>query len=477
MSSFETLLEFGRSSAVLSPGTIGVVALIILWTLYVLISNPVTIKFLTSLQKQATQTQVPRILKIPEAPDALPFVGNLMPLGGRLNENDSTIYSRWSKKLSSDIFQIRLGSERAVVANTFSTIKDLWVGHSNDLIDKPQQHGFAEKLEYDLSGANMTEPIRRCRKAATRALGKPLWPTYYHLLEPSSVYLTRELLSKDDEYMDIYPYLRHIVFDLALSLTYGTVSNGVDDEFTDALVESINQISFFRASTQRLRDYIPILRFLIPDFVSGNLVVAAEKRRQKYLDVIFDALKKRIASGEQVDCIVNGLVKDNLSEPEIHGTCKALLQAAPDSTASSVYMAIGWLSTPTGQEFQSELYDAISAAYSGDRDKAWEMAFREESVELLVSLYKETLRFWTITPYSLPRTTVKDISYHNTVIPKGTTLIMNAQQANHDTAWYGDDALQFRPTRFIGKTDSLPHLTFGAGSRICPAAALSNRII
>ncbi len=96
MSSFGTLLEFGRSSAVLSPGTIGVVALIILWTLYVLISNPMTIKFLTSVQKQATQTQVPRIPKLPEAPDALPFVGNLMPLGGRLNENDSTIYSRWS---------------------------------------------------------------------------------------------------------------------------------------------------------------------------------------------------------------------------------------------------------------------------------------------------------------------------------------------------------------------------------------------
>ena len=432
---------------------------------------------LTSLQKQATQTQVPKIPKIPDAPDALPFVGNLMTLGGRLNENDCTIYSRWSKKLSSDIFQMRLGSERAVVANTFSTIKDLWVGHSNDLVDKPQQHGFAEKLEYDLSGANMTEPIRRCRKAATRALGKPLWPTYYHLLEPASVSLTRELLSKGDEYMDIYPHLRQIVFDLALSLTYGTVSNGVDDEFTDALVESINQISYFRASTQRLRDYVPILRLLIPDFASGNAVVAAEKRRQEHLDVIFDALKKRIASGEQVDCIVNGLVKDNLSEPEIHGTCKALLQAAPDSTASSIYVVIGWLSTPTGREFQSELYDAILASYDGDRDKAWEMAFREESVELLVSLYKETLRFWTITPYSLPRTTVKEISYWNTVIPKGTTMIMNAQQANHDTAWYGDDALEFKPTRFIGKTDSLPHLTFGAGSRICPAAALSNRII
>jgi phenylacetate 2-hydroxylase len=92
-----------------------------------------------------------------------------MPLGGRLNENDATVYSKWSKTVLSPLFQTRLGSERALVANTFTVIKDLWVGHSNDLIDKPQQHGFAELLEYDLSGANMTEAIRRCRNAATRA--------------------------------------------------------------------------------------------------------------------------------------------------------------------------------------------------------------------------------------------------------------------------------------------------------------------
>jgi uncharacterized protein YjbI with pentapeptide repeats len=52
---------------------------------------------------------------------------------------------------------MRLGGERALLANTFKIIKDLWVSHSNALIDKPQQNGFAEWLEYDLSGANMTD--------------------------------------------------------------------------------------------------------------------------------------------------------------------------------------------------------------------------------------------------------------------------------------------------------------------------------
>lgn len=80
-----------------------------------------------------------------------------------------------------------------------------------------------------------------------------------------------------------------------------------------------------RSSTQRFRDYTPILRLLIPDVVGGNVVVAAEEVRQQHLDVLYASLKKRIAEGEEVNCVITGLVKDKLSEDEQHGTCKALL--------------------------------------------------------------------------------------------------------------------------------------------------------
>lgn len=94
-------------------------------------------RFTNKIQRQAVQTQVPKVAKIPEAPDALPFLGNPMPLGDRLKQDDRTIYSRCAETLSSDMFQMRLGSEGALVANTFAVIKDLWVGHSADLIDEP----------------------------------------------------------------------------------------------------------------------------------------------------------------------------------------------------------------------------------------------------------------------------------------------------------------------------------------------------
>jgi phenylacetate 2-hydroxylase len=425
----------------------------------------------------AYQTNVPKVGSMPEAPDGLPFVGHLRSLGGREKQNDSTIYSRWSSRVSSDIFQMRLGSERAIVVSSFSVIKDLWLGHSNDLIDRPFQHGFADILGLDISGAAMTEPIRRCRKASMRALGKPMWPSYYHLLEPSSLDLVYNIYNKGEngaKPMETYGHLRQVVFDLALALTYGARQVDAEDKFVLSLIKSLNDISEARSSTVRFRDYVPLLR-MIPE--RSSKVIDAEKSRQAHLDTLYASLKSRVAAGEDVPCVVTSLDKDKLSEEEIHGTCKALLQAAPDSTASGVYVGIAWLCSPAGRPFQEELLAAILEAYDGDRDKAWTMAFREETVPLIVSFYKETLRFFTTTPFSTPRTTVNTFKYNDSVIPKGITMIMNSQAANHDKAWYGEDAYTFVPTRFLKNEKSLPHLTFGAGSRICPALAISNRIM
>jgi phenylacetate 2-hydroxylase len=52
-----------------------------------------------------------------------------------------------------------------------------------------------------------------------------------------------------------------------------------------------------------------------------------------------------------------------------------------------------WLYSPAGKSYKPELHNAILEAYDRDKDKVWEMAFREKKVPLIVSFYKETLRF------------------------------------------------------------------------------------
>lgn len=220
---------------------------------------------------------------------------------------------------------------------------------------------------------------------------------------------------------------------------------------------------------------MPLLR-IIPEPTSKT--VAAERIRRKHRDVLYNSYKERVARGETVDCIVSSLSEDGLTEDEIHGTCISLLQAAPDTVASGVYQAIAWLSSPEGQSTQSRALTAILEAYGGDYDKAWINAFREERVPLITSICMEALRFFTFTPYATPRRSTKDIVMPNgAVVPKGTTFIMNAQEVNHDESHFGPDAWSFQPDRFISPKPGLSHVAFGAGSRICPAVAISNRII
>ena len=40
---------------------------------------------------------------------------------------------------------------------------------------------------------------------------------------------------------------------------------------------------------------------------------------------------------------------------------------------------------------------------------------------------QEALRFWTVFPMCLPRTSVRDIPYKDTIIPAGTTFYMVGQ--------------------------------------------------
>jgi phenylacetate 2-hydroxylase len=307
---------------------------------------------------------------------------------------------------------------------------------------------------------------------------QPSWPKYYHLLEPSSSNFMSAVLQKSGDGknpIDIYVHLRHIVFDLCLSLTYGARFGEVDDESILSFIKSINSVSAVRSSTKLFRHFIPLLR-IIPEPTSQT--IAAERVRRKHRDALYNSYKDRVARGETVDCIVSSLTEDGLTEEEIHGTCISLLQAAPDTVASGVYQSVAWLSSPEGQSTQQRALEAILEAYDGDYDKAWAMAFREERVPLVTSICTEALRFFTLAPYATPRRSTKDVVMPNgAIVPKGTTFIMNAQQVNHDESHFGDDAWTFKPERFINAKPGLKHVAFGAGSRICPAVAISDRII
>jgi cytochrome P450 len=69
-------------------------------------------------------------------------------------------------------------------------------------------------------------------------------------------------------------------------------------------------------------------------------------------------------------------------------------------------------------------------------------------------------------------------------IPKGTICFANLWQCSHDPAFYGDDAADFNPRRFLDEHGALipgpvethddGHSTFGFGRRACVGKYAAN---
>ena len=155
--------------------------------------------------------------------------------------------------------------------------------------------------------------------------------------------------------------------------------------------------------------------------------------------------------------------------------CLTMVSAGLDTVPGNLIMTLAYLSSPHGQEIQKRAYKDIMNAYpDGD---AWEACLHEEKVPFISALVRETLRFWSVIPICLPRTSIKDINYGDATIPAGSTFYMNAWAADFDSSHFKDPQL-FNPDRYMNKSDEsagTPHYGYGAGSRMCVGSHLANR--
>ena len=99
-----------------------------------------------------------------------------------------------------------------------------------------------------------------------------------------------------------------------------------------------------------------------------------------------------------------------------------MVSAGLDTVPGNLIMGLAYLSTTHGQAVQAKALKAIEQVYPNN--EAWEKCLIEEKVPFVTALVKETLRFWTVIPICLPRTSIKDIPYNGAVIPAGSTFFM-----------------------------------------------------
>lgn len=125
-------------------------------------------------------------------------------------------------------------------------------------------------------------------------------------------------------------------------------------------------------------------------------------------------------------------MKSKIITDDIRVTCISMLQASSETITGTLTCGIGALASSAYlRNLQDEAYTAIIARWTSPQE-AFHHAFDAEDIPLIVAIYKEMLRYYPIVPYIPGRKAVRDIELKSgAIIPRGTTLYGNTEQANH----------------------------------------------
>ncbi|PHH64351.1 hypothetical protein CDD81_4708 [Ophiocordyceps australis] len=430
-----------------------------------------------ALIKYFNATDIAKIKNLPEIP-GVPIFGNLLQLGS----NHARITKNWVRQFG-PVFQARLGNKRVIFVNSYDAVRHFWISNQSALISRPTFHTFhglvSSSQGFTIGTSPWDDSCKRRRKAAATALNKPATQSYMPVIDLESAAAFDEMMRAYRAGGDTDPnaLLQRYALNASLTLNYGTrLEGGINSHILKEIVQVERGISNLRSTSNNWQDYIPILRLWGSQNYDAKELRA---RRDSYLNKLVQDLKDSIEKGTDKPCITGNVLKDpdaKLSLDEIKSICLTMVSAGLDTVSGTLAYGMAYLASEKGQAIQKKALQAIQETYpNGD---AWEKCLVEEKVAYVTALVKETLRYSTVIPISLPRESIQDITYQNALIPAGTTFLLNTYASNYDESRF-KLPYEFIPERYLEKEPEtgMPHYGYGAGSRMCIGWHLANRSI
>ena len=200
--------------------------------------SPVTLSFLVLtlgyfLIKYLNHTDTPKIKNLPEVP-GVPLFGNLLQLG----QDHARVAGRWAKERGWPVFQTRLGNRRIIFANTFDSVKHLWITNQSALISRPTLYTFHSVVStsqgFTIGTSPWDESCKKRRKVAATALNKPAVQSYMPFIDLESCIAIRDLYKDSNGgelELDPRKYFHRFALNTSLTLNYGIrIDGGIDEK-------------------------------------------------------------------------------------------------------------------------------------------------------------------------------------------------------------------------------------------------------
>lgn len=232
---------------------------------------------------------------------------------------------------------------------------------------------------------------------------------------------------------DPLPFIQRLALSLAVTINWGVRIPSVEDPLFKEIVTVEDHLNRFRSTTGNIQDYIPLLR-LNPLSGASALARAMRDRRDRYLDRFNSDLADKVEKGTNRPCIQANVIRyreAGLTRTELTSISLSMLSGGFETVSATVQWSVGYLARHP--DIQQKAFEAISEfqGQNGEGVNPLCDAADEQKCVYVNALAREALRYFTVMPLNLPRVSIRDVEYEGHLIPKGTTMYMNAWACNY----------------------------------------------
>ena len=353
-----------------------------------------------------------------------------------------------------------------------------WQAVFHDLLGQGIFNSDGDTWLFQRKTAALEFTTRTLRQAMARWVNRAIKLRFLPILETARL---------DSEPIDLQDLLLRLTFDNICGLTFGK------DPRTCAPGLPVNtfSVAFDRATEASLQRFIlPEILWKFKRLAGLGLEVSLTRslvQVDNYLSEIIKTRKQDLTSkpnndGAQHDDLLSRFIKkkETYSDEVLQRVALNFVLAGRD-TSSVALSWFFWLITqnPTVEDKILREICAVLIETRGDDVALWiDEPLACEELDRLVYLkaaLSETLRLYPSVPEDSKRAVKDDVLPDGTFVPAGSSVTYSIYSAGRMRSTWGDDCLEFKPERWISRSDGgrfinhdpFKFVAFNAGPRIC----------
>ncbi|VDB83472.1 unnamed protein product [Peniophora sp. CBMAI 1063] len=418
--------------------------------------------------------------RLPPGPPGFPFIGNVLQMNS--HSEQWTLFSSW-RKIYGDIFYLNAAGQPIVVLNSQLVASELLDRRSGKYMDRPPNivgwQIMSGSLFFAFGGYN--DVWNRMRKASVEVVNKLITHDLDDYIESDALTLARSVL-KDAAGWE--KHLHQASASTMLSCLYGERASDNDPRI-DFLNEFIERLTTAIGPEAHLVELMPWLRYIPSRFAAWKRSAEGwnQKANEEFVRM-FKHAQENIVGGKARASFCSMLINDSgrydLSTLEKAWLAATMFAGGAHSTAAIMsWWVLAMIEYP---DVQARAQDELDAVVGRLRPPTFADM---PHLPYICAMVKELLRWGLTSPLGVPRRSTEDDVYSGYFIPKGTIVIVNAQELSRDPETHGSDAQHFNPARFLDEKGQLKanlpgtkgdgHNAFGFGRRVCPGKEVGNK--